>query len=145
MFFLHWCVCRFAFFRSLPQQSLVVALAFLCTGGEVAVLSNSSVGVAVFIFIHSMLLAHVYFHIFNMSETARRIRLLLELREGGVAVKESSYSPQQLIQTRLNRLRETRAVYYTEGIYRSRPSPLLVAALIIQRTEEILFPYRQRS
>ncbi len=52
-------------------------------------------------------LAYAYFHFFNMSETARRIRMVLELKERGVmAHQELSglYSSRGMIESRLERL-----------------------------------------
>lgn len=69
--------------------------------------------------------AYAYFHVFNMSETARRIRMLLYLYEQGGATAEklrTAYSPADIITTRLQRLVEMRQVarrangrYYISG------------------------------
>jgi hypothetical protein len=53
--------------------------------------------------------AYAYFHFFNMSETARRIRMLLQIRQAGAAglrvrELEREYSPQDMIEARLDRL-----------------------------------------
>lgn len=55
--------------------------------------------------------AYAYFHFFNMSETARRIRMLLQIRQAGASglrIKEleREYSPQDMIDARLDRLVE---------------------------------------
>lgn len=57
--------------------------------------------------------AYAYFHVFNMSETARRIRMLLYLYEQGGATAEelrTAYSPADIITTRLQRLVEMRQI-----------------------------------
>lgn len=48
-----------------------------------------------------------YFHLFNMSETARRIRILLNVLEHGVLQREeilALYSPRDMVMVRLDRL-----------------------------------------
>jgi len=50
--------------------------------------------------------AYAYFHFFNMSETARRIRMLLQIRHAGAAGLrvqdlERAYSPRDMIEARL--------------------------------------------
>lgn len=52
------------------------------------------------------LLAYSYFHLFNMSETARRIRMLIELRDGEMTLEElkSVYNSRVMLEARLERL-----------------------------------------
>lgn len=53
------------------------------------------------------LLAYSYFHVFNMSETARRIRMLIELREHGemtLGELNSIYNSKVMLDKRLERL-----------------------------------------
>lgn len=53
------------------------------------------------------LLAYSYFHLFNMGETARRVRILIELREhGNISVEElkSFYDAGAILDRRLERL-----------------------------------------
>jgi hypothetical protein len=52
-------------------------------------------------------LAYSYFHFFNMSETARRIRLLINLKlNGGVALAkpQADYQPGTMVRGRIERL-----------------------------------------
>jgi hypothetical protein len=53
------------------------------------------------------LLAYSYFHLFNMGETARRVRILVELREhGNITIEElkSFYDAGAILDRRLERL-----------------------------------------
>ncbi len=50
-------------------------------------------------------ISHIYFHFFNMSETARRIRLLIQLKRGE-SLNDGSYSARELIEIRIQRLLE---------------------------------------
>jgi hypothetical protein len=55
-------------------------------------------------------IGYAYFHVFNMSETARRIRILYEIHRSGSLSEEqilSQYRTPYLIQVRLKRLEET--------------------------------------
>lgn len=65
--------------------------------------------------------AYAYFHVFNMSETARRVRMLLQLYEiGGATAGEllATYSPTDMIAARLARLLEMRQIAcHTDGRY----------------------------
>lgn len=101
-----------------PQNSL---LAIILVGNMplllgivmIGAIKNVPVLELVFVFIYVLIVYHcvlyAYFHLFNMSETARRIRILLQLRELGSLTKQELrdiYSPQNMVETRLNRLQK---------------------------------------
>lgn len=131
----------------LPRQALTVlailvlvpiqiAFAFL-TGGELSRL--------LFFGLLALLTGHVYFHIFNMSETARRIQILIRIKKRQGAAGSSgmeSYSSEEILKVRLGRLVELRQVKVREGKYHWRASILLVASVILKMYERILFPNR---
>ena len=55
------------------------------------------------------LMSYVYFHIFNMSETARRIKILLHLYKNGSSHIDElryDYNPKDMVNSRLERLIE---------------------------------------
>jgi hypothetical protein len=68
--------------------------------------------------------AYAYFHFFNMSETARRIRMLLQIRQAGAdglraQDLEHAYSPRDMIEARLDRLVKMRQLAMgPDGRYR---------------------------
>lgn len=75
-------------------------------------------------------IGYAYFHLFNMSETARRIRILREIHQAGtlpVAAVHGLYEGDELIQRRLERmvtlgqidLREQRYVLKGQTLYRA--------------------------
>lgn len=78
-------------------------------------------------------IAYAYFHIFNMSETARRIRMLLQIRQTGpsglrIQELEREYSPQDMIEARLDRLvKMHQLVLDDDGRYRASGQVLLLA------------------
>lgn len=92
-----------------------------------------------FTLVIALSLGHVYFHFFNMGETARRIRLLTKL-----ATKQTwtdgSYDETQMIRTRLQRLVDLRQIDFDGFRYSTRPTLLRWAARNIASYREILFP-----
>ena len=82
-------------------------------------------------------IAYAYFHFFNMSETARRIRMLLQIRRAGpaglrVQELERRYSQKDMIETRLDRLvRMNQLSLAPDGRYRVAGNTLLWAGRIM--------------
>lgn len=76
-------------------------------------------------------LAYVYFHVFNMSETARRVRILIELRKAGRIGRQDifkQYSSDDIVDVRLDRLLSLKQLRVDGGIYRVDRRFLLFAA-----------------
>lgn len=84
-------------------------------------------------FVYSSI-AYTYFHFFNMSETARRIRILFEIHSAGslpgVKITEL-YSTEGIVQMRLKRLVETNQLKLTDGMYSVDNRVLYAAAQFI--------------
>ena len=78
---------------------------------------------------------YVYFFVFSMGETARRIRLLHEIRDSGVP---SSYSEEDVLDTRLERLRELGQISFDGQRYRLRGKVLYRGALLVAAWRKIL-------
>src|SRR3989338_5221655 len=79
---------------------------------------------------------YAYFHFFNMSETSRRIRLLIMIRQGRTTDQEiaGDYSPEEMIHFRLRRLEEMRQIIKgDDGRYRVSGRFFLGVALVIQQ------------
>jgi len=92
-------------------------------------------------FIVYTLLSYTYFHFFNMSETARRIKILYEIyRAGSLTKKEmaSVYSASDMINIRLKRLVSMRQLKYTDGFFSLEKKTLYWAGLILVLWREIL-------
>lgn len=139
----HALLCRQNYCRRLPRQ-LVTAIAILATvalqtiGGLCFYGASSATG-PIYIFFIALLSGHVYFHIFNMSETARRIRILLKLKQGKSVTISESYSSQEMIAVRLKRLVELKQVTEQAGVYNYRPSILLAVSIALKTYERLLF------
>lgn len=86
-------------------------------------------------------LAYSYFHVFNMSETARRIRILAELYLAGpLSGREISrlYSGEGLLEARLDRLVATRLLELRDGRYVRVARPFYAAAWVIRGWRAVL-------
>ncbi len=65
-------------------------------------------------------LSYAYLHVFNMSETARRIRILYELRTRGRMTRNQiveSYHPEVMLAVRLERLLDTQQIIFKNNHY----------------------------
>lgn len=79
-----------------------------------------------------ILLGYCYFHFVNMSETARRIRILLELKAApeGLSLREilERYNSRDIIESRLARLVSNGQVVCRNGkYYIGNPAMLIIA------------------
>jgi hypothetical protein len=93
-------------------------------------------------------LAYSYFHVFNMSETARRIRILSELYLAGpLTGREISrlYRGEGLLEARLDRLVATRLLGLRDGRYVRVSRLLYAAAWLIRGWRTILAFDRHRA
>ncbi len=87
-----------------------------------------------------LLLNHLYFHIFNMSETARRVKILIDIYLGKT-FKEGT-KEEQMIETRLQRLLKLQKIEEKEGRIYFRYSFFSLITRLIYFYESILFPSR---
>jgi hypothetical protein len=127
----HAVLSRLPFTRALPRQPVALL------AGIIPAAANAS---GIFTLVCGLLSAHVYFHLFNMSETARRIHLLTELRSRGEI--DRNYQPERMLALRLNRLLELGLLERRGENLIARPSLLAWAARVLARYERILFPER---
>lgn len=86
-----------------------------------------------------VLLSHLYFHVFNMSETARRIRILVELLTGQ---NSKAYSAEHQVSVRIKRLMDLDQVKRVGDIYFIRRGTLWAIARAMAAIEQFLFPAR---
>ena len=139
---LHSLISHFsAFRRRPPQQTAVVA----CAIGSAAEFVAWLVGIGfsfengLFALILSLTTAHVYFHFFNMSETARRIRHLVARYRGTEPTSEGGERKAIL---RLNRLQELGEIKRVGNRFRTRNGLLTYVARGMVFYEKWLFPER---
>jgi hypothetical protein len=138
---LHGILSRSRALRTWPPQK---AAALSCALGlaleVVAWLSylGLSLPAAGFALVVSGATAHVYFHIFNMSETARRIRVLVAALLGRAPL---STEPAK-IGVRLERLVALGEIRREGETYRSRNGLLTHVASALVAYEKLIFPSR---
>lgn len=85
--------------------------------------------------------AYTYFHFFNMSETARRIRVIYEIyRAGSLCMKDILYlyKTSDVITLRLKRLVSTKQLKIEDGYYSLNKRLLYYAALFINEWRNLL-------
>lgn len=96
-------------------------------------------------------IAYIYFHLFNTSETARRIRLIYQIYQAGsLPVKEIPhlYNVHTIVELRLQRLVETKHLRLNDGAYTLESRVLYLAAVIVvwwQRVLGISSPVHQEK
>lgn len=86
-------------------------------------------------------IGYSYFHVFNMSETARRIRILHEFYKAGTLTREQIlplYDAKSVIGVRIGRLSDTGQLAEANGRYRLNGKLLYHAALLIQLWRALL-------
>ena len=151
---LHKVTCRQNLNSGARQASLIRLILLLNLGSVgliflviVCVEPKRLVGVsdALYIVLTFNLIAYTYFHIFNLSETGRRIRILNALTEGEVRQLielKSYYSPEDMISKRLERLVSMGHLEYDQGAgYVIQKKWLLWIALSFKRLRKLVYGY----
>ncbi len=89
-------------------------------------------------------IAYSYFHVFNMTETARRIRILSEIdRAGGLSRDQiiAKYGTSDILQVRLDRLVQLNELELKEGRYVLKGKVLHLASSVVMVWRTVLgFP-----
>ena len=90
----------------------------------------------------SLLYGYIYFHWFNMSETARRIRILVRYVAYGERPDNgnSEYSARTIFHNRIERLTATGTIRESNGSMVLTPGPMLVATRVILFWRRIFYP-----
>ena len=95
---------KFVLFMNVPLFFGIILVARIELRSIIDLMSMLLFGTLVF-----NLVSYVYFHIFNMSETARRIKILLHLYKNGsshIDELKYDYNPTNMVNLRLERLIE---------------------------------------
>jgi hypothetical protein len=147
IFGVHAVLCRLSRGAS-PQRTCVraAALALLPVGFAALLLGGPASGAdrawaAAYCGLTYVSIAYSYFHLFNMSETARRIRLLRELlRQGPLGSEQllSLYRGEEIMSRRIERLLESSQLTEQSGRYLVRSRLLLRAARMVAGWRRLL-------
>ena len=98
-----------------------------------------------YLYIIYTLAGYVYFHIFNMSETARRIKILSEIAKTGQFNKEDlskDYTAREIVLNRLKRLIALGELRFIEDKYYIGRGTFVLLARMVFSLRNILFPSR---
>lgn len=124
------------FLGHLPVAVLFRHLALVCPGASSGLFPSVLYGLIVY-----NALGYCYFHIFNMSETARRIHILYEIKRAGsleINKIESLYNERDILSSRIGRLYSTGQITGEGGYFKLRGRTLLVAAKAISLWGSVL-------
>ena len=124
-------------FKIILNKSLLKSICFgFLSGGVVFLiveyLFNDKIGHVICNVVIYIFLSYNYFHFINLGETARRIRLLIELKEStdGLAINEvlERYNSKEIIRRRLDRLTKNGQVVSKSGRFYIDKPVMLIAA-----------------
>lgn len=96
-----------------------------------------------YLFFVYTIFTYVYFHIFNLSETARRIKMLMECEKSSGLTKEQlldKYSYGDMISNRLKRLLALGILKTSDGKYITAAKTLLYIAKLAFSFRKVIFP-----
>lgn len=96
----------------------------------------------VYCFIVYSTIAYTYFHFFNMSETARRIRILYEIYSVGSLSSQditALYKSHDLVNIRLERLLALKQLKLINGFYLIDRKTIYYAAVLISVWRKLLY------
>lgn len=131
------------FNQSFRSQKGVIAgflLGFIFQGSISLLWQGISWGTT-YLFLVYTLAGYVYFHVFNMSETARRIKILSKIGKTGARKEElaGAYTCRDMVLNRLKRLASTGELRFFEGRYVLGRGMLLFPARIVFYFRGMLF------
>ena len=130
-------------FRLFPKIGLLrsLFLGFICGFLAICVIgfdAKSIINIVIYI-----LLGYCYFHFVNMGQTARRIRILTELKDipEGLSLRQilERYNSEDIIERRLNRLIDHGQVTQRNGRYYIGNPLMLIIARFFVAIKRIIF------
>lgn len=134
------------FFRIFPKIGLLrsLFLGFIC-GLLVAGVIGFGAKLIINIIIY-VLWGYCYFHFVNMGQTARRIRILTELKDApeGLSLRQilERYNAKHIIECRLNRLIDHGQIICKNDRYYIRNPSMLIMARFLVALKRIIFGVR---
>lgn len=109
---------------------LIVCLIYISNN---QIITIEKISVVIYTLISYNSLAYVYFHVFNMSETARRVRILIELKKAGKIERQDifkQYSSDDVLDARLGRLLGLKQLRLEGDVYKINKRFLLYTARV---------------
>ena len=128
-----------------PQNSLVLILVFLSGIAGALVVSvhspenpSNALLEGIYTFATSLAFDYAYFHFFNMSETARRIHIIVLIHEGDSS-ELKDYQPESMLKSRIDRLIEMKVLRESEGRLTSKRSFVLYSAMFFRKWRQFIY------
>jgi len=121
----------------LPSFSLIWIFVYY---GKYTPLSSKIWG-CIYCFIVYSAFGYSYFHFFNMSETARRIRIMHEINHASILTEEeiiNKYQISNIVNNRFQRLIELKQIRLLDGSYSINKKYLYYAAIILNYWRRLL-------
>lgn len=147
--FLFHVLAAHTYLRSHPEVSrqkfvlmlnLLVASGLALLGALTELDSQRSFLSSLFLFITAMGFGHLYFHVFNLSETGRRVRILTDLLNASQPLAHrNQYAPNDMIENRVNRLVQMGALKQSELGFNTEPNILLFAAFFFRCCRRVFY------
>lgn len=149
-FIIHLLGLRAGVFKKMSGQKSAVVSIFLASVAAFigfALLEPKLEWMPVLYFIVLLpLLGHLYFQAFCLSETARRIRIMVLIRKGLFSLESLSQAdPSEMVRIRLERLLQLDQVVKVENSYHAKNTILTFTAVFFRTYERILFPNGRRA
>lgn len=105
--------------------------------------SEAKIWAGIYLFLVYILASYTYFHLFNMSETARRVRILMESSRRDVTREDritDSYTGDKQIEIRIERLLALKELYKKGDRYVTGRGILVLPARVVARLHCFIFP-----
>ena len=121
---------------------LIVLIALLMTGSNA--IGSSSMWLVLLAVLTYINACYTFFHLNNMGETARRVRLVTEILEAGGRMDleqlRQRYSSEEAIELRLVRLVAMGQIAKRDGMIYQAGGAMRISALIVQFIKRLVLP-----
>jgi hypothetical protein len=124
---------------ALVKLILLLNIPLLIGTGAIFTFERFSIAEGILMLLYSFMvynaLGYAYFHFFNMSETARRIKILIHIASQGqvtLSELEKKYTPTHMVSNRLARLVQMGQIKKNVDIYLLKSAQLLLIAKCIK-------------
>ncbi len=105
--------------------------------------SQVKIWAGIYLFLVYILASYTYFHLFNMSETARRVRILMESSRRDVTREDritNSYTGDKQIEIRIERLLSLKELHKNGSRYVTGRGILVFPARVVSWLHHFIFP-----
>lgn len=129
-------------FMQRQKITVFVIVAAVASLTALSLVIGANVSEAAHVAVLSLLFGYTYFHWFNMSETARRISILVRYVDSGAAAAtgQANYGTATIYSQRIERLRDVGTLYERDGRLFVKKGPLWIATKLILFWRALFYP-----